>query len=437
MLFSIIIIYLILLYIIKLRIKDSVSRNLILIYTSYWIFSLVICNLNVYDYYLVDDMTYYLLLAHLVAFVLGFSMIQPKERFDLWTINTDLDIRKFLKNKFFICVFISAFLFTITLFIRQRALLAVYNLMDIRGDFMELILEDSGLAYLFHTIISTSVFHLSLVLLLFMLLFDRNWMYIIILASYIFMFASLGGGRNQFMTLGYYFLTMYILGNRIMTARNGFKTNFVLPRYIKIAMPIVIAFLIVAMSLMSAMRRGHMELSKEAFNEGFSELTETFGEYSAGPIVAFDIAMHDDYLSKLRHYGRATLNGTDYFLYILFHKYGFYKTSSYHTTITPLQHDGISIGPDRRWNYAYTSCMFYHFDFGKLGVVLIPFFLGLIARKLIGLIYNKLNFYSISIVLFISFCLYMSVFSGYIHKMMSIFYLAGLYFLSKKQIIKQ
>lgn len=434
MLLAIIVIYILLLALVRNRIKDSISRSIAYIYISYWILSIFVSKINPYDYYVVRDSTYVLLLLHVVAFVIGLIIVRNRKRLFSFALSKGYSVMHLVKNPLFVVFFLICFVFIISLFLKQYAMLAVYSLSDVRGDFMELILEDSGIAYLFYNIICTSMYFFALTVAVYMFFFERKWSIILPLFAYVLLYSFLGGGRNQIMTIGYFVLGVLIMSNYINSAKCGFPFEYKLPRVTKFIILSLGVLMIMVMSMLSAIRSDESGSVSEILATGIKDLGETLIEYSTGPIVAFDLATNKAYNMNLvngYHYGTATFCGFDYFMYMFLHKFGLRKQSSYHTTTTVLQNEYITISSDRGWNYAYTSCMYYYYDFGPIGVILIPFFLGIIARRLIIRIYDGLNIYDIAIVLFVCFCLFMSVFSGYLHKMMTIMYFLVLLFLSR------
>ena len=435
--FVILVVYVFLLVFITNIIRDKISRLLILVYISFWCGSLLLCHINPFEYYEVSGMTYLILLGHVVAFAFGFIIPKIRNQ-DICILNKiPIDISKILKSKLFLIIYILNTLFIINLLIKQRQLLTIYSLSEIRGDFMDLVMESNGGTYLFYNIISSCFFQFSLCLNTYMLFFDRKWKYIIMLSVYIIIFAMMGGGRNGFMILGYYCFSFWLVSDYIQSVNVGRKISFRFPTRIKILLGFVAVIAVVAMTAITALRSGHMDLDKDAFNEGFAELGEKFGEYSAGPIVAFDIAVQDKSFNKEKYFGRATFGGCDYFLYIIFHRFGIYNKTVYHTTTSILQNEGINIASDRRWNYAYTSCIYYFYDFGIIGVLLMPFFLGYIVRRFIIRLYKKSTIYDIAIFTFICYCIYMSFFSWYLHKMMVVLYFMILMILSHHKNNKQ
>lgn len=425
MLMIIITVYVFICALINFFVTDRVSKYLIFIYSSYWCLSLFICFINPYQFYPVSYETYILLLLHIILFVVGFLLVNNVS--DKKISRSNLNILNILYNKFFIVLFLVCLLFVLFVFVKQQSLLAFYSLTDVRGDFVELALGKNGVAFLMYTIVASAMYHFSLCCVMYLLFFDRKWGLIIPLFLYVLLFSLLGGGRAQIMNIAYYMLGMWILSDRIVSLQQRKVANFKMPYSLKIMAPLILFFGIVVMSFMTAMRSGNYnDFSVEAFWDGLNILGLTFVEYSIGPIVAFDEAISSDiYLNQSGGYwyGRATFAGFDYLFYMFGRIVGLYFDSAYDNTTSLLQHESVMVAPDRGWNYAYTSCMYYYYDFGYIGVLMFPFVLGIIVRKLIRKFYMFCNIYSIAMMIFVTFCLYMSVFSGYLHKNLTIPYM--------------
>lgn len=363
--------------------------------------------------------------------MLGFCIYKPKVQTNLYKRLQFHSVETVVKNKLFIFLFIICFCFTAILFYRQRMLLALYTLSDMRGDFMDMILEGSGGAYLFYNIIGVGMFNFVLSLLVYMVLFERKWKYIAILFIYASIWAIVSGGRAQVMNFGFYFLSTYIIADHIQSVKNGKESRYRFTPKAKVFISILFIIMLFSMSIVTFMKHSTGKIDKEAVTEGVADLGMDFGEYSAGPIVAFDIGRNDKgIMTKENQYGAATFSGTDYFLYIALRRFGIHKKPSHNITTHVLQDEIINIAPDRRWNYAYTSCMYYYYDFGVLGVIFYPLLFGFLVRKLISRLYESSNIYNIAVFGFVCFCMYMSVFSGYMHKMIVAFYIPVLFILS-------
>ena len=95
------------------------------------------------------------------------------------------------------------------------------------------------------------------------------------------------------------------------------------------------------------------------------------------------------------------------------------------------QGDFIEIGDDyRSWNALYTANVFFYLDFGIVGVIVLPFFFGVLFRTLIGRLYKYRNLQFVIIVNYLFFVVVCSVMdfgftSGYVLLLFIILYIWG------------
>lgn len=434
MLLIIIISYLLLIIIIRIAINDIISKKLLIVYISYWCLSLFLCALNFKGYYEVEDETYFLLLAHLFMFLIGFIVIRPASKYK--SIKCDLDTSKLLGNYLFLGIFIVFFIYVASAFIRQRGVIALYGVSGIRGDdFYELVIPKGQFSF-FSTII-TSFNHFSICMMYYLLFFNRRWLYISFFFAFSLLFALLGGGRNQFMIFIYYAVSMYIVKDFVKSSIRGNVSKYRLSNKQKYLFCSIIFSAIVGMSYFTSLRNYNYTISSDTLLDGFYDTSEVFVTYSVGPIVAFDRGIKMEKFNKEHFWGAATFCGFEQLAYKSFFKYIFpnYKIS-YDNVTGYIQHNRISISKNSTWNYAYTSCFYYFCDFGTWGILIMPFLLGLVSRCIINVMEKNLNIFTLALFLFLCFLMYMTVFAGYLHKNVTIIYVVSLfisYFFSRKR----
>lgn len=424
--FIILLVFLLIILIINKKVKDRVSRLIIFIYISYWCISLLLCYYNPYGLYRVNNSTYFILIIHLFAFLIGFIIVKPGK---LNYQRVNLDITKLLQNWIFIALFLSCFIFSVTFLIKQREALAYYSVSEIRGDITELLLEGNTGLNSFYGLVVTPMFHFCLCLASYMIFFYRRWMIIICLVIFASSFALLTGGRNQFMTFIYYVIGIYIIANLIRSALNGKDTIFIFGKNLKIYSVFFVIICIAGMTSLTQLRKNIDDPV-----EAMESLGQSFVDYSTASFVALDYAFKNEnvYFKKC-YYGIATFSGSEKVFSRFFSRFTGSKSESIsESTSGYIQNNRISIGPDRDWNYAYTSCIYYYWDFGLLGIIIYPFILGFAVRRIIRFLYSGVNIYSIAAFTFCTFCMYMSVFSGVLHKRFVLLYFAILLLLSYK-----
>lgn len=404
----------------KFCIKNRVSRNLFLIYLSYWSLSLFVSSINVVKLFMVDDDSYYLLIGHLYAFLFGYLIINQNSCYK--AKKTEINVLSIQRSYLFWFLFVICFIVVVNLFRKQSELLLLYSLTEIRSDFWEIVLEGNG--FVFFTTIVHGMFHFCLSMSFYMLFFDRRWIIILILLAFTILFAFLGGGRNQFATFIFYLINIYLMKDFIYSSKTKEICKYLVPLKMKIIACVFVVLSVFVMSLFSALRSNeNAEIDNKSLTDGFTELTDVLIEYSLGPIVAFDRGLKMKKFQN-KHYGMATIDGTELVASrILIGKIIPKYKPAYSDVTYPMQNNLILVASDRSWNYAYTSCFYYYCDFGYLGVFLIPFILGIMFRYIIIVLENKLSIFSIAAFLFVGYCLYNSVFTCYLHKNFSIVYI--------------
>ncbi len=110
--------------------------------------------------------------------------------------------------------------------------------------------------------------------------------------------------------------------------------------------------------------------------------------YLVGPFRALDYAVNSDYfLDKLGgcYFGEATFLGFNKLLDWIFSLVGIDYNSSYELVGNTLQETSVDINSSATsFNFAFSSILYYYLDFKVLGVITIPFCLGIVLRILIN-----------------------------------------------------
>ena len=409
------------------RIGDGASRRLAFVYVSYWCASLAACCINPYGIsYKVEDSTYFLLLGHVLSFLVGFMMVKIPTPY--FSSNVNIGLSTLLNNKLFIGLFLLCFGFIVFMAKSQVEALVFYSMSEIRGDIVEILLEGDFIASLIYSLIATPFYHFCMAVLFYMLFFERRWLYILLLFIYTLFFSFIGGGRNQYMTFGYYALGLYIIKDLIISSLNGKMLKYVISFKMRMAALSLIVLVVIGMAITTSLRRG-----LESNNEALASLGFTFVSYSTFPIVCFDYALSKKEYERDFFWGLATINGTEKLISRFASRFtGKKEKIVYSSTTETLQEDRFTLSPGITWNYAFTSCIYYYWDLGFWGVLCIPLVLGYLVRLSIRHMYRNLNFYSISLFIFVSYCMYMSVFSGTLHKNYAIFYILFLIVVSSR-----
>ena len=341
----------------------------------------------------------------------------------------------FVRNPRYIVLFILSFLIELLILVRQFAYLAIYGLADTRSDFIEMVIGSNTLLIVYY-MVCTPMFFFNATIGSYMLFFNRKWGYIFLLFASAIVHAILGGGRYQFFLFVIFLACIFLFKNKV-ALRNQRKQRRVTMRRMFILLPLVMAIVMGVMTIITGLRGGNRDLNRTTVQEGYDDLLQTIFDYSTVPVSALDIVLNQPYavgINTNRHYyGQATFNGLENFVRIIMFKV-FHITIEdvYSQTTGAVQTNRIMVAPDKSWNYACTSCLYYYLDWGIWVCFLIPFLLGLICHKCFVRLYSPtVNIYDICLFTFCAWCMFTSIFAGYVHKMNTVPYVVLLLWLSR------
>lgn len=417
-------------------IQDKVSKYFILLISSYWFISLLISVFNPFGLFNVSNKIYILLIIDVLSFLIGYLSIKNKFfKLDVHNIR-QIDIVSFCKSKIFIYVFIACFITMVYYFIKQLQIILIQNgLGNLKLDIFQMVFGGNNLMYNFYECIVSPMFHIVCLLLAYLLFNYRNNRLIFIFSLYILLYGFIGGKRAYFLTFFFYVLVMFFLSNTYVI-KNKLESNYWLKKgtYTATAFSILFSFMIFMSSL-----TGGIGISKDKMSEYGEDLLKQFVIYSVGPFRAFEIGLNNNYLEEAGGYlfGRASFGGgIDYYSCRLLSYLGFNTISARELTMNKLQNDSIVIGNQTDFNYAYTNAMYHYYDFGIMGIIIIPFFFGFFVRYCIYLFYKEKTVSSMVLigVCFIA-CIQMLMFWYFIGIYPIVFVLSLLY-LSKKEYKK-
>ena len=251
------------------------------------------------------------------------------------------------------------------------------------------------------------------------LFFYRKWWIIIGSLLYLLPFMSLNEGRMHYMGFALILLFDFFL------YRSNRSKVFRTPRNVKYFSVLGFVALYLFMAHATANR-----LDKDSLLDGVSELNKSFIIYSISPFRAFDYAINNNYveLAGGYQYGLASICGFDYVISTLLKKIGIEYTSSRTITNSYLQNNSVVVGPDQEINYAFTNAIYHYYDFGALGIVIMPFIFGCICRSTIMRFSHEGTFYLHAACTFLFFIMSHMVFSWYFNKLFTIPYLLFLFY---------
>ncbi len=369
---------------------DTISRRTLQIYLYWWGGCVAVYSLAPFGFK-VSFYAVFLLLLHIVSFIIGFYKIPGK------TIrNITEPLSKSIEKVFFckVSIVIGAIstLYVLTLIKKFFAqMIVAETLKDARADFYSGDMFGEGFANI-NNFILAPLNCISLLVFMYSIVKRKYSLSTLIAGIYILAYASLGGGRFGYILLASAFLFVgYCL------------YNINLKKYAKAGL-VTAVLLYVVIVFTTAARYGNVELSSENFSKNTEKANEQIVSYAVGPCAAFNYALEHDYVSKLGgyKYGALTFASLEAAVNIIGGRIGMSIVPSIGKLADLVQDEPIDLTPEMRWNALYTSVLYYYCDAGIIGVVLFPFFFGMLLHILINRLYKKANCFSAA--LFLMFC---------------------------------
>ncbi len=406
---------------------DQISKRILLIYVIVWGLTICCSSLDVFDLHTPSLKLRCFLVGHVIAFVLGYKLVkinqQAINKFSFETLNHKLDkLTDSLLFRVISAVLAAYILSLVVVFFRTLALL---SLSEMRNDFYEEGLYGNLFSMINGPILS--VFNcIALPVFAWMLLYKRN-IFTIVLGTYLVGYASLGGGR-----FGY----LIIIIETIFVALCVFLTNENRAQRLK-QVAIVGGIMLALITSVTALRYGLSTNSKDTAHDAIEETAKSLYYYSVGPLSALDYAIENHYESRINgyQYGGLTLCSVQAFLYTFLNKVGIrYDKSDLDKMVRIKQDEYILIGTDSRWNALYSTNLYYYLDFGYFGIIIIPFFLGMLVRYTIKLMYryNNVPFFILTAYVFNIMVLSFTIFR--FTGLFDLLFVVGLYICGKHRI---
>ena len=208
--------------------------------------------------------------------------------------------------------------------------------------------------------------------------YSRDW-FTYLMLIFLFTVSGLSGGRNAYVRI------VAVLAFVLFFLFDSIKSKKKLLLY-----SILTAFILFSvLSFISAARSGMIGFDSDSLETGKDVTLEQLVTYSSGPIAAFDYSIANNYVEMVGGYkhGRLTLTSLDRTMCFFLRKLGFHAEEAMNSVGELKQNYWIQLG-GVRFNALYTSCFIYYLDFGVWGVLILPFILGYIFRKILLNLYR-------------------------------------------------
>lgn len=361
------------------KIPKKLARIYLCVVLAIWIIPLAISMFNPFNLYSVSLETYIIVLIGSFSFVIGYAFTRQKKHQNI-KINLISEIDTLSTSTIFKTYFAFNFLFMGSLAVAQWKLIEMQGGMgNLKLDLFELIFNNNSILYFIYQAMSIPLFYILSMIVTFSLINGKFNKIILVYLIYILIFSYVGGKRGYFAIFVQYFLIAFIVRLNIPKLKNMRKIPIA-----KIAL--IGAVMVIGAAYMTA--TGKSSTGEDSINDALSENSKNYILYQIGPYRAFDYALENDYLDKYGAYtyGRSTFGGIiDYYGSGILKRLGFNITEARSLSMKPLQDNSIYIGKDRDWNFSFTSFYYFIFDFGWIGIIIVPLIFGIFVRYSVNL----------------------------------------------------
>lgn len=419
MLLIVLLAFIIVLAIIHTQCKEKLSRQFIMAFIIYWFLVLGVSTFNPFGLYNVSVYSYILQIIFILSVVIGFSCQKyyDEGRYSNYSISL-------FGSKTFKVVVAIGIVIVLSMY-RFKSQIMSLNDMDsgyFRMDFFEIMFSENPMLLYTYYLFLYPLYFFLMSLVSYSIFFDRNWIRILYYMLYLLPFMSLGEGRMAYMIFGIYLLFSFY----IYLEQNA---TFKISKRIYIIGLLMVATLYLFMAQVTSNRVG-----TGTFKEGANELNSTIVSYSVLPMRTFDYAVNNDYINKSGgyHLGRASICGFDFLLSSFGKRVGIKFQSVREDTNGLLQNVPVPVSSSLNANYSFTAAIYPYFDFGFIGIIIVPFIFGLFCKNSLIKMQKQFNIYSFALCGFLFFILLHTPFSWYFNKLFTIPYIAFLCYMSSK-----
>lgn len=354
---------------------DLLSKRILYCFLGIWFVAVVVVIWNPIDFYPISSYTFLLVYLNIISFTLGFISYKiPLKRISGSNLDRlGFNIDAFINNNVFRLVLGIAILYTTSLIIKNYQTMILYESLSYTRDAY---FEDAGKLYGAHFVLLRDYFLNPLAIVLIPVFAyccykKRIWESIFI-GVFLLEHASLSGGRFDYARIlfGLVFVIFCVWSKKIS-------------KRIVFAFGAVFAVFVGIIMITTMLRSGNLDISKEGINESQEDVSDQIALYIGGPIAALNYAIDNDYVNKMggHTYGICTFNPFDHLLQPVIKFVNPQRLPASNKFIGYKQENMIRITPlTGGYNGLYTAILFFYMDFGVLGVLFLPFILGLFVR---------------------------------------------------------
>ena len=412
---------------------DGFSRRLLYLYLGYWFLALFFAVIQISGLYYTSNYSLILLSINVLSFFVGFHAISINDKRAISIKQFEVLVEKLMQSPIFRYLLLGCTVLVLYLFSIYFQLIMFYqSIYEVRDEYFENDLYGAWFTYL-DSFLLWPLAMLTIPVLGYSIIYKRNF-YTFVIALYLLVYESLSGARGGYFAiiLGLIFV-LYCLFNTIK--RNNPKTIAILSSFIFIILFIVF--------LTTAGRQGTIGTSRDVVKEGVESTIYQVGVYTAAPVVAFDHSIKNHYSERIGglKYGKLTLSSVAELYNLFGSRVGLaIPMNDLRNLVSIKQSEFIVVGKEEEitshYNALYTAALWFYLDFGILGVLFIPFILGLLVRWIIKQTYSYFSIPMLAVCFVAFYYMINSVKDFYLRSGYVLLMLIVLYIIGKKTKIR-
>ena len=412
---------------------DGFSRRLLYLYLGYWFLALFFAVIQISGLYYTSNYSLILLSINVLSFFVGFHAISINDKRAISIKQFEVLVEKLMQSPIFRYLLLGCTVLVLYLFsIYFQRIMFYQSIYEVRDEYFENDLYGAWFTYL-DSFLLWPLAMLTIPVLGYSIIYKRNF-YTFVIALYLLVYESLSGARGGYFAiiLGLIFV-LYCLFNTIK--RNNPKTIAILSSFIFIILFIVF--------LTTAGRQGTIGTSRDVVKEGVESTIYQVGVYTAAPVVAFDHSIKNHYSERIGglKYGKLTLSSVAELYNLFGSRVGLaIPMNDLRNLVSIKQSEFIVVGKEEEitshYNALYTAALWFYLDFGILGVLFIPFILGLLVRWIIKQTYSYFSIPMLAVCFVAFYYMINSVKDFYLRFGYVLLMLIVLYIIGKKTKIR-
>lgn len=379
-----------------LFIANKIRRSIIVFFVILYSSQLIIAELNIYEIYEISIQTIMFFNANIIFFIFGALYYENLNKLKFRTqitkfsdIEKNINIKSFYKvNRLII---IQLFFLIVAIYYLNKMSDSIYYFEQgesVRSYYFQTggLFSSYTEMFLYQNITKNylyiSSFIFSYIVLIKTKLNLRDYFLLIISLIFIIIIALTTQGRWDVLPplLISIFLSFYIRFNSPFTFKKRVYPTFI----------IFISLFLIGVGVISLMRI-NVDVN---FNNFISTINESVFEpliaYFSLPIAAFDYGLKFIFNNEGLYFGTATFAGfeelvfTPFQIINKFHDFGL-ANADLGSLMTP----NFNLNPTYYWNALFTGLVNYYLDFGFVGIIIYPFFIGYLFSKIIDSFLKK------------------------------------------------